>query len=76
MKFSIFNFQFSKSSKGLPRSELRSTTGGFTLVELMVSVSLFAIVMVISMGSVVSVFDANKKSQSLRTVMDNLNSTI
>jgi len=60
----------------LPRSELRSTTGGFTLVELMVSVSLFAIVMVISMGSVVSVFDANKKSQSLRTVMDNLNSTM
>jgi hypothetical protein len=29
--------------------------------------------MVISMGSILSIFDANRKSQSLRTVMDNLN---
>jgi len=64
MKFSIFNFQFSKNSRG------------FTLVELMVAVSLFAVIMVISMGSILSVFDANRKSQSLRTVMDNLNFTM
>ena len=49
------------------------TSRGFTLVELMVSVSVFVIVMVISMGSILSIFDANKKSQTLRTVMDNLN---
>ena len=49
---------------------------GFTLVELMVSVSVFIIVMVISMGSILSVIDANRKSQSLRSVMDNLNFTI
>jgi len=50
-----------------------STSRGFTLVELMVSVSVFVVVMVISMGSILSIFDANKKSQTLRTVMDNLN---
>lgn len=49
---------------------------GFTLIELMVSVSVFIIVMVISMGSILSVIDANRKSQSLRSVMDNLNYTL
>ena len=49
---------------------------GFTLVELLVSVSLFVVVMVISMGSILSVFDTNEKSKTLRSVMDNLNSTM
>ncbi len=49
---------------------------GFTLAELLVSVSVFTVVMVISTGSVLSVFDANRKSQNLRSVMDNLNFTL
>jgi prepilin-type N-terminal cleavage/methylation domain-containing protein len=49
---------------------------GFTLVEMMVSVSVFVIVMVISTGSILSVFDANNKSQNLRAVMDNFNFTM
>jgi prepilin-type N-terminal cleavage/methylation domain-containing protein len=49
---------------------------GFTLIELMVSVSIFSLVMVISMGSIVTVLDANRKSQNLRAVMDNLNSSL
>jgi prepilin-type N-terminal cleavage/methylation domain-containing protein len=52
------------------KSEL---TLGFTLVEIMVAISVFVVVMVISMGSITSIFDANKKTQTLRTVMDNLN---
>ena len=51
----------------------KNQKSGFTLVELMVSVSVFVIIMVISLGSILSIFDANKKSQTLRTVMDNLN---
>ncbi|MBI2087079.1 MAG: type II secretion system protein [Candidatus Zambryskibacteria bacterium] len=46
---------------------------GFTLIELMVAVSAFIIVMTISMGSIVGVFDANRKSKSLKTVLNNLN---
>lgn len=46
---------------------------GFTLIELMVAVSIFIIVMTISMGSIVGVFDANRKSRSLKTVLNNLN---
>ena len=49
---------------------------GFTLVELMVSISIFTVIMTISMGSILGVFDVNKKSQSLRAVMDNLNFTL
>ncbi len=55
---------------------IRKDNKGFTLVELMVSLSVFITVMVISMGSILSVVDANRKSQSLRSVMDNLNYTL
>ncbi|MEQ1561481.1 MAG: type II secretion system protein [Nitrospira sp.] len=49
---------------------------GFTLIEIMVSVSIFAIIMVISSGSILTILDANRKSQSLRAIMDNLNFTM
>lgn len=54
----------------------RQKNKGFTLVELMVSVSVFSLVMVICMGSIITVLDANRKSQNLRAVMDNLNSSL
>jgi len=46
---------------------------GFTLIEIMVAVSIFTIVMMISMGAVFSVVGANRKSQSLNVVVNNLN---
>ncbi len=46
---------------------------GFTLIELMTALSIFIVVMTISMGSIVGVFDANRKSRSLKTVLNNLN---
>ena len=46
---------------------------GFTLVELMVSMSLFTIVMFMCMGAILTILDANQKSKNLRSVMDNLN---
>ena len=49
---------------------------GFTLVELMVSVTIFALVVTISMGSIIAILDANRKAQTLRSVMDNLNATM
>ena len=51
----------------------KSKVQGFTLVELMVSVSIFSFVMLISMGAIMTILDANRKSQTLRSVMDNLN---
>ena len=39
----------------------------------MVALSIFIVVMTISMGSIISVFDANRKSRSLKAVLSNLN---
>ena len=60
----------------IPPSKKRDSHCGFTLIELMVAVSIFTLVMTISMGSILAVFDANKKSQTLRAVMDNVNFTL
>lgn len=46
---------------------------GFTLIEVLVSVSIFAIVMLIATGAVFSIVEANKKTHSLKSVMTNLN---
>jgi len=46
---------------------------GFTLIEMIVAVALFVVVMVSSIGALLSMVDANRKAQALRTVMDNLN---
>ncbi len=50
--------------------------GGFTLVELLVAVALFTIVVFISLGAILTIFDANKRSQYSKTVVDNLNLTL
>jgi prepilin-type N-terminal cleavage/methylation domain-containing protein len=46
---------------------------GFTLIEMMTAVSVFLVVMTISMGAILGIFDANRKAESSKTVMDNLN---
>lgn len=47
--------------------------GGFTLVEMLIAISLFVIVTTISLGAILSIFDANRKAQSSKTAVDNLN---
>ncbi len=49
---------------------------GFSLVELMVSMSIFTVIMLIVMGSIITVIESNRKAQQLRLVMDNLNQTM
>ena len=39
----------------------------------MVSVAIFAIVVMIAIGSIISILDANRKAQSLNVIMNNLN---
>lgn len=48
-------------------------TQGFTLVEIIVSLAIFAMVAVVAIGAFLKVVDANKKSQSLKTAINNLN---
>lgn len=46
---------------------------GFTLVEMLVAVSVFSMVMLMATGSVFSIVEANKKTHSIKSVMTNLN---
>jgi prepilin-type N-terminal cleavage/methylation domain-containing protein len=51
----------------------RDKRSGFTLVELLTAVSIFTIIMTISMGSILGIFDANRKTRTLKTAVTNLN---
>jgi prepilin-type N-terminal cleavage/methylation domain-containing protein len=46
---------------------------GFTLVEMIVAVALFAVVMLVAVGALLSLTEANRKAQALQSVMNNLN---
>ncbi len=46
---------------------------GFTLIELMVSVAIFAIIMVIALGALLSISAADRKAETVASVMNNLN---
>ena len=49
---------------------------GFTLIEMMVAVFVFSVVMVLSTGAIFSIVNANKTSQAIKSVMDNLSSAL
>lgn len=51
-------------------------TRGFTLIELMVSVAIFSIVMTISLGALLSISAADRKAETISSVMNNLNFAI
>ncbi len=46
---------------------------GFTLVEMVVSLGIFALVAVIAIGALLKIVDANKKAHSLQTTINDLN---
>lgn len=52
---------------------LRNNAKGFTLVEMMVSVAIFTIVMVIALGSLLAMSESDRKAQTLKSVINNLN---
>lgn len=54
----------------------KHTQRGFTLIEMIVSLSLFISVMTVAASSMLSVIDANRKSQATNTAVDNLNFVI
>ena len=49
---------------------------GFTLVELIVAIGLFSLIASMSLGAVLTIFDANRRSENSKTVVDNLNFAI
>ncbi len=53
--------------------KLKTNESAFTLVEMMVAVALFSVVMLVSVGSLLSLIDASKRAQGIQSVMNNLN---
>jgi prepilin-type N-terminal cleavage/methylation domain-containing protein len=49
---------------------------GFTLIEMLISTSIFIVVMLIAVGSLMSVIDANRKSRTLQLAFDNVHASI
>ena len=46
---------------------------GFTLVEIMVSVSIFVVVAMIATGALITASDINRKAQAIKLAVDNVN---
>lgn len=51
-------------------------TRGFTLIEMLVSVAVFSMVMVVALGALLSLSEANRKAQLLSEATNNFNSAI
>lgn len=66
---SISSPHIAAGTKGLREANPQA---GFTLIELMVSVSLFIIVITASIGTLLALINANQKAQSLKSVINNL----
>ena len=45
----------------------------FSLIEIMVAVAIFSVVMLVAVGSLIALIDANRKAQAIKSVMNNLN---
>lgn len=60
----------STSRGGLARGSMAK---GFTLIEIMVAVSIFAVVSIIAISALVTAHNLNKRAQAVKLVMDNLN---
>lgn len=54
----------------------RDDTRGFTLIELTVAVSLFIVIMLVAVGALLSLVNANRKARALESVINNLNITL
>lgn len=56
----------------LPQRHIRQSPG-FTLVEIIVSLGIFAVVAVVALGALVKIVAANKKAQTIQASVTNLN---
>lgn len=58
------------------RKSRKSSLTGFTLIEILVSVAIFAVVMLIALGALLAMSESDRKAQTLKSVINNLNFSI
>ena len=54
------------------RTNRNTINRGFTLVEVLVATAIITVVMLVAIGSVLTIQDANRKAQAVRAIIDNL----
>lgn len=54
------------------RSIKQNTQKGFTLIEMLVSIAVFMSVLTVALSSLVSIINANKRTQEIKSVVDNV----
>jgi len=54
------------------RRQANVSRGGYTIIETMIAISLFLIIVMIGMGSLLNANLLHRKSQDMRSIMDNL----
>lgn len=62
MKFNIFK-----------NKNILNNQKGFTLLEMIISLAIFTIVAVVAVGALLKILDANRKSLTLKTAINNIN---
>ena len=62
-----------KNLRFLPNRKRVGSLTGFTLIEMMISVAIFAIVMTIALGALLAMSESDRKAQTLKSVINNLN---
>ncbi|MCK4386988.1 MAG: type II secretion system protein [Candidatus Pacebacteria bacterium] len=60
-----------KREKGIGENKNKYLTG-FTLVEMITALAIFSVVMLVAMGALLSVLNANKQTQATQTAVNNL----
>ena len=55
------------------KTKILNNKKGFSLIEMLVAVALFSAVMLMAVGALLALIDANRKAQALNSVMNNLN---
>ena len=73
MKSACKNKGFTRHNAGFTRHRAGFTrhSAGFTLVEMLISVGIFSIIMIITVGALLIVVDAFQKTRMLRNAMEN-----
>ncbi|MFH1170172.1 MAG: type II secretion system protein [Candidatus Vogelbacteria bacterium] len=56
----------------LMKLQANEATHGFTLIEIMVSVTIFTVVAMITTGALITISDVNRKAQAIKIAMDNV----
>lgn len=54
------------------KKSYKHSLAGFTLIEMMVSVTIFSFVMLVAAGALITIIDGNRKAQSQQTAFSNI----